>query len=320
MVLPTSDEVTGEALSRYLKGLRSLEQLSLNGGKWGGPTLAELARLPSLKSVMIDRVSLTTEAFTHLAAVRNLQELTVHMCGVTDACLVPLADCKGLRVLRLNNNRGVTNDGMKHLAGLPTLEDLTLVGTSANGACLASLKGLASLKKLMLSGPASDDDLAHLAGMKSLEALDLSNFLISPRGVAHLAKLKGLKRLYLSEVGLVDDDLKQLAALTGLVYVALGRNNKLTGAGLTHLAALQNMESLDLFSCPKVGDDGVAALKGLGRLTHLGLGETGITDASVEHFKAFRALKNVTVTGTKMTPEGAKKLKDALGAGAQVNR
>jgi hypothetical protein len=61
---------------------------------------------------------------------------------------------------------------------------------------------------------------------------------------------------------------------------------KISDSGLAHLAALQELESLDLCECAGISDAGLVHLKGMSKLKRLCLAQTAITDQGIRQLKA----------------------------------
>jgi len=83
------------------------------------------------------------------------------------------------------------------------------------------------------------------------------------------------------------EQLSQLKQITTLNLA--GRST--TDEGVSYLASLQNLTSLDLGDCQAVTNQGLSILKGLKKLKHIGISSYGITDAGLKHLQS---LKNLT--------------------------
>jgi len=62
----------------------------------------------------------------------------------------------------------------------------------------------------------------------------------------------------------------------------------------------------------RVTDAGLEHLKGLTKLRYLHLDYTKVTDAGLEHLKGLTSLTELDIHNTKVTDEGVKKLRKAL--------
>ena len=136
---------------------------------------------------------------------------------------------------------------LNHLTGL---QYLILDGTEISDAGLSKLSGLKNLEFVDLSHTdISGEGLIKLieAGtLAKLEYLDLGSNQLSKRTIAALAKLPHLIRLRIAHAGLVDTDLKCIAAINGLRMLYLTDNAALTDKGLPALLASKQLQFIDL--------------------------------------------------------------------------
>src|SRR5882724_6972841 len=100
-----------------------------------------------------------------------------------------------------------------------------------------------------------DSGLQDLAGLKSLQALNLRFNFISDAGLKELAELKNLQTLNLGFTLVGDAGMKELAGLKNLQSLELYKT-VVTDAGLKELAELKNLQILDV-SGTKVTDAGL---------------------------------------------------------------
>ncbi|MDX1947337.1 MAG: hypothetical protein SFU86_18190 [Pirellulaceae bacterium] len=195
-----------------------------------------------------------------------------------------LAAFPHLRALRLH---GTTTDReLTKLARLPRLEmlDLTdvvprqdqdgwLAGASAAGKYPLALPHLRRLyaRDNLLQG-------SDLAGLASLEELDLSGSVVDRESAATLGTLTTLRILDLHDTAL-DDEL------------------------LADIARLPNLELLDI-SGTDVTDAGLAHLAHLPRLMTIWVAQTAITDRGLAKLAGCPRLDSVRVTGSEVTRGG----------------
>jgi Leucine-rich repeat (LRR) protein len=187
--------------------------------------------------------------------------------------------------------------------------------------------GLQNLQYLWLGKGITDEGLRHLAGLKSLRLLTLSDTKVRGAGIRHLA---GLKNLTMLDVPITDEALRALHEV-GLLH-ALGQahtntsnrptnseqvvalkfssqqSRLITDEGLKHLASFKNLTELDLNFSP-VTDAGLKHLAGLDKLTTLSLfGCRAVTAAGLEHLAGLKNLAALTLDETRVTGEGVKYL------------
>ncbi len=138
----------------------------------------------------------------------------------------------------------------------------------------------------------TDAELSHLAGLTSIERLDLHGTQVTDAGLSHLAGLTTLAWLLLRGTQVTDAGLLHLTGLTSLELLDLS-GTQVTDAGLAHLAKSTSLRVLDL-SGTQVTDAGLSHLKGLTRLLALNISRTQVTDAGVAALR--RALPRVHAT------------------------
>jgi hypothetical protein len=187
---------------------------------------------------------LTDATMTLLCGLPELEVLQTNQSQVTDDGMKALAGLKKLKTLKLfHPGNAFTGQGLVHLAGMPTLERLTVAGSLSFGdegmAAAAklvhlkelrtwhaghtlegvrSLRELKELKSLTLGQrlaykpptSLSDETLAVLAEMTSLESLRLEEARLKGESLAQLKKLTGLKSLTLEGIDLPEADVDRL--------------------------------------------------------------------------------------------------------------
>ena len=88
------------------------------------------------------------------------------------------------------------------------------------------------------------------------------------------------------------------------------RQTEVGDAGLAHLNALADLESLTLGE--RAGDVGLEHLKGLPLLHTLNLRATRVTDAGLVHLQALPHLRSLDLRDTRVTDAGLQELRKAL--------
>ena len=218
--------------------------------------------------------------------------------------LAPLTNLLNLRKLRLNFARdgdlahlprgiqaldlwcsSLTSRGFAHLAHLP-LKVLNLGHLNIDQPNIPVSDALihlpTSLQKLKLSTTRlSDEDLVHLARLRELRILFLSNNRLTGTGLNHLGQLplqfldlqqNPLDRFYLPPLPhlqmlclrggrITNSGLADIARSHRLRYLDLSRCEQFTDQGLSHLRSL-SLEGLKLRYCNQITDAGIAHLRG----------------------------------------------------------
>ncbi len=291
--------VTGKGME-FLKELRSLRALELNGERIGVSGLVVLKDLPALEYLDLDT-------------------------DVTDAGLKQVGQHHNLRWLRIRTGK-IWGTGLAELANLPRLERLCIWGTSPiSDRHIKYLEGLTQLKSLTLWGICdrlTDASLVSIGKLKNLEELHFIR--TGPRftsaGLAHLRQLKHLRKL---DLGLRINDARYLMALPQLEFV---KPVELTVENIKALSGLGNLKSLEVFlpSLPNgstddplaasylgalnsleelsfcgstvgryVSDEEVACLESLGRLKKLHVGSKHLTDRSLASISKLDQLESL---------------------------
>jgi hypothetical protein len=238
-----------------------------------------------------------------LAALRNvsrLERLRIEGGGVlADAQLEGAVPRRDLEELWLIDCGRIAAAGLETLAAYPRLRTLHLsgIGIAADG--LKPLAASRSLAALSLSGwPELDDaKLGGLAPFVRLERLDLSA--LRPGRIAAAIELPALDRAVLDG----DESGGALPA------------NRVSDAGLEHIAGLERLEVLNL-AATAVGDGGVERLAGLRRLRALDLSRTAVTSAAGPHLARLEELRYLELGRTGFGDRGL----EALAALSKLER
>jgi hypothetical protein len=114
----------------------------------------------------------------------------------------------------------------------------------------------------------------------------------------------------LSRTRMTGAGLKELAALKQLQVLDLAYP-PLTGAGLKELAPFTQLQTLNL-SATEVSDAGLKELAALQQLQSLDLSQTKVTDAGLKELAALKQLQSLDLAFTAVTDAGAAQLRKAL--------
>jgi hypothetical protein len=135
---------------------------------------------------------------THLGSRTDWESIVLNATLITDAGLVYLSRCIGLRDLDIRYTK-VTDVGLSQLAELKCLQHLSLDGTGVTDAGLAHLAGLKYLSQLSIRKTGvTDAGLAHLTGLERLVFLDISETGVTDAGLPSLFGLRSLRGLDIS--------------------------------------------------------------------------------------------------------------------------
>ena len=93
-------------------------------------------------------------------------------------------------------------------------------------------------------GEFSDEAMAYLPSLSSLEWLEIGGGKVSASGAAHLKGCTALKRLYLHDINLAGDELSWLSSLKELEALSLQRTG-IHGAFIKNLAAIGHSHCIE---------------------------------------------------------------------------
>jgi F-box and leucine-rich repeat protein 14 len=216
---------------------------------------------------------------------------------LTDSHLEVVAKITNLRKLSVTGSRQVTDHGMSTLVSLVNLRKLVLYDfckISPDRWYIATFGQLETLS--IIQSDVSDRCFFYISQLACLKVLTISHNANCPRvtkvGFEYLAKLQ-LVSLTLRNLSTIDlAPVSRIATLTSLdVQKSTVRN-----LDLQHLRNLPNLCRLDLTSCWRITDAGVAHLATLTSLEFLSLAEvTGLTDNGLVHVGSLLHLKHLSL-------------------------
>lgn len=229
----------------------------------------------------------------------------------------------------------VPNDpvaALKYLNSDVTEEDgkvvkVRLASYMATDASLALLANLTDITSLELPGFATDDGLKHLHKLKKLQHLSLQGSNYTDVGMAELKHWPALVTLSLRDTGITDKGLANLKAVPQLEVLSINlapvASDRITDAGLQHLAGLDKLRSLTVH-VSNVTDAGLVYLKGLKNLEYLDLSgrdfiKPKITDMGLVHLEGLKHLQVLAVRFQGVTAAGEERLTKAI-KGLKVER
>jgi hypothetical protein len=136
--------------------------------KGSDAVLASVGRLRRLKTLDLQRSSVTDTGLRELENLTELQDLTLDRTTITDAGLAHLEPLTQLKALTLYKDH-ITDAGLQHLRSLKNLQNLILADTGVTDAGLAELRSLTNLRWLFLERTkVTDSGLAQLQGLTRL--------------------------------------------------------------------------------------------------------------------------------------------------------
>ncbi len=289
---PKEPPITDASMG-VLKGITTLEHLSLPYTGVGDAGLADLSELGRMKHLCVGTSGLseiTDAGLKHIARLRLLENLSFGGASFTAEGTSAIADLPNLRnlhiITQLSPNalaslnkltslehlniyslpRGVGISEVNQLSGLSKLTSLEVCSVIRD--CprleLVGMPRLESIRLTMEKGSAlGDDDVACLAGMTNLRELSINGFgghyAVSDAGMAQIAGLTRLERLSIGGPGMTDRGLASVAGFHRLWELNITGN--FTDAGLRQLEGLTGLARLKVASGKNLGAPAVARLR-----------------------------------------------------------
>ena len=178
-----------------------------------------IPRLKNLEVLSLVGIDLTEEILANIAKLPSLQTLILNGASI-NANLGPIAGHPNLETLLLARS-SVTDGDLLVLETLPNLRKLNLSETQVSDAASTVLAGLKELTQLQLSGTQiTDETLAHVSELTELEVLRVDFTEVTNAGVASLTNAK-LHTLGLIGTGVNNEISGVLAGKTSLRSVFL---------------------------------------------------------------------------------------------------
>jgi hypothetical protein len=202
-----------------------------DGPKLTDEDFRQITRLTHLKTLSLNRC-LNDEGLSQLMPLEELENLQTNGAQITDDGIKPLARLKNLKnVSFFHPGKSFSGAGLVHLADLPNLERLTVAGSLAFNddgmAAVAKLKGLKEFRTWHAGS--TNEGIKKLKELKNLKSLHLGQRLTykqpacpTDETIAVLAELASLESLQLDEARLSFTALRQLKQLPALKKLTLG--------------------------------------------------------------------------------------------------
>jgi Leucine-rich repeat (LRR) protein len=239
---------------------------------------------------------------------------------IMDSDMPALANLPDLRRLDLSLTR-ISDRGLRALKTAPAIEDLNLYFAEQVGdEGTAILRNWKRLKRLNLRGTKiTDSTLEVLAGITTIEWLDIGWAQVTDTGLDHLSSLTNVRSLTMGGNKLTDSALQFLRQMPQIEYLDIGGTQRtdsglwsllltdagvqaiatvtelrelrlagtnVTGRGLAMLKSLPKLERLNLQGCKRLRDDAAATLAEFKQLQVLDLKETGLSEQAAASIRA----------------------------------
>jgi len=275
-----------------IANLDGLEDLNLEGTEIGDVGIEILAhRAVALRRLNLGSTTVSDRAVSSLSQLIRLEDLNLSGTLVRAPSIKSLP--RTLRKLDLSST-GIIGTALQGGESLIGLEQLNLAYTDA---CEESaLKSLATLPKLRIldltGGDTADEALEVLSGFPALEEVLINHGRFTAKGLASLTKLTKLRRLEAVRTALGPEAGSVLARFSNLRKLNLDYTTVNDSAIQAISTAALPLEELRLDSA-NITDAAVDALAALGRLRHLNLYHTLVSEPAYERLR--KALPQTTI-------------------------
>jgi formylglycine-generating enzyme required for sulfatase activity len=233
--------------SVHLARFPLIHNIRLSGSPITGRTLAEIAKIPRLTSLDLDRCGeLNDDDFRPLAKCYNLQRVGLEKTAAGDAAATALAQLNNLGDVRMGGEH-LSDAGMQKLCEIVSLRSLTMNSdaTSITDSGLRDLWRLRNLEYLDLNPPRmTGAGLTALQELPALRSFSSSSPVMTDAGLRAIARCTALEQLSIGgwqtdgPVGVTDDGLGWLAQMKSLKQFQFFRKNtKTTDAGIETLTS-----------------------------------------------------------------------------------
>jgi len=256
-------------------------------------------------------------------AAGNVVAVNLGHTWVDNTEMLDLLAFKKLAQLNLEHTR-ISDEGLLRIRPARQIQDLNLLYAEAiTDLGLNAIKEWTNLKRLNVRGTRTADDTLEIVGkLSQLESLDVANTGITDAGLESLAPLTKLKHLALGRARMGDSALSMLRLFNTLESLDLSgardvqRNQRNNRGGATQDAlwkVLADMKQLRVLKIAfsDVDADALGRMgPSLGKVEQLNLeGCQRVTDEAITQLASWKALKQLDVQETKVTPAAVENLK-----------
>ncbi len=298
----------GTADDSRMELLRTMPELTKldSEGKVTDRGLANLRYVPQLTELDLSGSAISDQGLAELRFVPELRRLWLSGAEIKGPGVRHLASLKSLEELWLDET--VDGRGLLYLPSLPSLKSLILTDMRISDEALAAVKGLPSLELLrVVRTPITGTGLKYLRGT-SVKDLNLSDTGVR-EGLEHLAAMPELEALHLNRCRSARMAIADIGRVTQLKELWL-KDANIIDADLQQLGALTNLETLSLADNRGIDGSGLKFLAKLPKLRWVSLSETGVTDRALEGLSGARSLQFLNLSGTQITGSGLRYIRE----------
>jgi len=248
--------------------------------------------------------------------------VSLRAAWATDSDMPLLAHMPALRKLDLSLTR-ISDLGLRALRPAPSITDLNLSFAEQIGDEGASaVRNWKHLRRLNLRGTKiTDATLEMLAGVQSLESLDVGFAQLTDVGPEHLTALNNLRELAIGGNKLTASGLEFLREMPHLTYLDLSGAQRtdsglwsitLTSQGVAAIATVADLSELNLAGTA-ISGNGLKTLEPLPKLSRLTLqGCKRVGHDAAPVLSSWSGLRWLDLSGTSLTAEDIAGIRKAL--------
>uniref|UniRef100_A0A3P9NHB4 Si:ch73-173p19.1 n=1 Tax=Poecilia reticulata TaxID=8081 RepID=A0A3P9NHB4_POERE len=263
--------------------------------------LRQLRAFTTLKHLSLVNSPLITSGLSVLPSLVKLQSLNLASCSkLTDSCLQYITSLDQTKV---------TDAGMvQYLQSAPScLSQLSLNQTEVTEATLAALPTCVPQLRLLSIKQTKVKDISALAGMSSLQTLNLNGTGVTEESLESISTHPTLSSLSLGGISVKDGNHALKIISLKLTHLTLPGRHTVTDGGLAFLCRLTLLSELDLKDYTQVTDQGVSQLAAM-TLKKLSLSNTQVTDAGLPSLRGLQELQELCLDRTAVTSRGVAEL------------
>ncbi|MBP9089410.1 hypothetical protein KBI23_00175 [bacterium] len=157
----TGTEVTDETLAK-LAPLQHLVTLIVDRTRVKGQFLASLSGKKSIRNLHLGHNEINKKILDELKKFPYLERLSLPSAHLRDTDMVAIAACPKLKYLDISDNNDLTNTGITLLKTLKNLEHIRMPFTTANAKGILALKGIALIRVRIEPKQATSKDVIAL--------------------------------------------------------------------------------------------------------------------------------------------------------------
>ena len=251
-----------------------------------------LASLPWITNLTIGHFNVTIDSFAPLSSLKSLTSFTALSLKASRNSPIDLGPLTGLSELQKVSFSGTSVTNTQALSGLAKLKDVSLRMSSADS--IDFLKTTPAVEVLNLYGFGHTfKDYTPLLSLPKLKSLDIDmNKQATDEALAPLAAMTSLEEIDMSSCRRVTS-LAFLAGSKGIQEIKASKCRKLVD--LSALADKADLEHLNIGKCPA---EDFSSLRGKTKIKHLSLSGTSFSDLSI--IGESKELNTLSINETKV--------------------